>query len=287
MKAAGNASTGDWDIVITAKDKLLSFDFKELFQYRDLIKLLIRRDFVAVYKQTILGPLWFLFHPIMSTIVYMFVFGNIAKIGTDNIPRPLFYFSGTMLWTFFATTLQKSSDTFIVNAPIYGKVYFPRFSMPIVYAVNSFFTLAIQFVCLLAIYVVYLVSGYSFHPSWWLLATPILVLQTALLSLGIGIMVSALTTRYRDFRNLIHFGLQMMMYVTPVVYPMSEVPARLKPLVMLNPLTPVMELFRHALLGGGEGNLTLWAVSLVETAAVFWLGMRVFNHNERTFIDVV
>ncbi|HSV55683.1 MAG TPA: ABC transporter permease [Magnetospirillaceae bacterium] len=287
MNAETKTAADDWDVVITAKDRLLTFDFKELYKCRDLIRVLIRRDFVAVYKQTILGPLWFLFQPIMSTVMYMFVFGRIANLGTDQIPRPLFYFSGTMLWTFFATTLQKSSDTFIVNAGLFGKVYFPRFSMPIVYTVNNFFTLCIQFVLLLAIYVAYLLFGFPFRPTWWLLAVPVLVAQTAMLGLGIGIIVSALTTRYRDLRNLVHFGLQMLMFATPVVYPLSEVPEQLRPIVMLNPLTPVIELFRHSLLGGGQNDLGLWAASMGVTLAVFWLGMRIFNHNERTFIDVV
>lgn len=276
-----------WDLVITPNDRLLSFDFKELLHYRDLVGLLIRRDFVSVYKQTIFGPLWFLFQPIMSTLMYMFVFGGIAQLGTDGIPGPLFYFSGTMLWTFFAQTLQKSSDTFYANANLYGKVYFPRFSMPIVYVVNNFFTLAIQFAFMLVFYVYYLVTGFAFRPTWWILALPVFVVQLAMMGLGIGIMISAFTTKYRDLRNFVPIGLSLAMYLTPVMYPMSQVPPHLLRYFKINPVTPVFEMFRYALLGAGNHSLKMWGASLVITVVVFWLGLVTFNHNEKTFVDVV
>jgi lipopolysaccharide transport system permease protein len=286
-KSAASGDEETWDLVITPNDKLLSFDFKELLQYKDLIGLLVRRDFVAIYKQTVLGPIWFLFQPLMSTLMYMFVFGSIAKLGTDGIPQPLFYFSGTMLWTLFATILQKSSDTFINNAGIYGKVYFPRFSMPIVYTVNSFFTFSIQFVFMLVFYFIYLLGGYQFHPTWWILATPLFVLQLALLGLGIGIIISTMTTKYRDLRNLVSFGLSLMMFATPIVYPLSNVPEKWKFLFNINPVTPVVEMFRFAFLGNGSHSLKMWLISIAITFIVFWFGMIIFNHNERTFIDVV
>ena len=276
-----------WDLVINADKNLISFDIKELFQYKDLIILLIRRDFVSVYKQTIFGPLWFLFQPLMSTLVYMFVFGNIAQLGTDGIPQPLFYFSGTMLWTFFATTLQKCSDTFTNNAGLFGKVYFPRFTMPISYVVNALFTMGIQFGFMLLFYLYYLISGYRFVLTFWILATPLYILQLAMLGIGFGIMTSALTTKYRDLRNLVTFGLSILMYATPVVYPISNVPEKWKLLFQLNPVTPIIEMFRYSFLGNGNHNLGMWLYSFVASVLIFWVGLVTFTRNEKTFIDVI
>lgn len=277
----------NWDLVINADKNLISFDIKEIIQYKDLIKLMIRRDFVSVYKQTIFGPLWFVFQPLMSTVMYMFVFGNIAQLGTDGIPQPLFYFSGTMLWSFFATNLQKSSDTFVNNAGLFGKVYFPRFAMPISYMVNALFTLGIQFGFMLIFYVYYLFTGYSFIPTFWILATPLYIVQLAMLGMGFGIMTSALTTKYRDLRNLVSFGLSILMYATPVVYPISNVPEKWKFLFQLNPVTPVIEMFRYSFLGNGNHDILMWLYSLAASIVIFWVGLVTFSHNEKTFIDVI
>lgn len=276
-----------WDVVITPKKAWLGLNLKELRQYKDLITLMIRREFVSIYKQTIFGPLWFVFQPLMSTFLYMFVFGNIAQMGTDEIPQALFYFSGTMLWTFFATTLQKCSDTFVNNAGLFGKVYFPRLTMPIAYVANAFFTLLIQFAVMLVFYVYYLANGVQFSLSWWVLTTPIYILQLALLGTGFGIMISALTTKYHDLRNLVSFGLSLLMYATPVVYPISSIPAQWKALFQINPVAPVIEMFRYSLFGKGSCNVKMWAYSLVASVVVFLLGLMIFNHNEQTFIDVV
>ncbi len=276
-----------WDVVITPKRMWLGLNLKELRQYKDLIALMIRREFVSVYKQTIFGPLWFVFQPLMSTFLYMFVFGNIAQMGTDEIPQALFYFSGTMLWTFFATTLQKCSDTFINNAGLFGKVYFPRLTMPIAYVTNAFFTLLIQFAVMLVFYVYYLANGVQFSLSWWILTTPIYILQLALLGTGFGIMISALTTKYHDLRNLVSFGLSLLMYATPVVYPISSIPVRWKVLFQFNPVAPVIEMFRYSFFGKGSCNLKMWAYSLIVSVVVFLLGLMTFNHNEQTFVDVV
>ncbi len=276
-----------WDVVITPKKAWLGLNLKELRQYKDLITLMIRREFVSIYKQTIFGPLWFVFQPLMSTFLYMFVFGNIAQMGTDEIPQALFYFSGTMLWTFFATTLQKCSDTFVNNAGLFGKVYFPRLTMPIAYVANAFFTLLIQFAVMLVFYVYYLANGVQFSLSWWVLTTPIYILQLALLGTGFGIMISALTTKYHDLRNLVSFGLSLLMYATPVVYPISSIPAQWKALFQINPVAPVIEMFRYSLFGKGSCNVKMWAYSLVASVVVFFLGLMIFNHNEQTFIDVV
>jgi len=262
-------------------------DFKELRQYKDLVKLMIRREFVSVYKQTIFGPLWFVLQPLMSTFLYMFVFGGIAQMGTDGIPQPLFYFSGTMLWTFFATTLQKCSDTFVNNAGLFGKVYFPRFTMPIAYVVNAFFTLCIQFAVMMIFYVYYFLNGFHFTPTWWIVVTPLYIFQLALLGMGFGIMTSALTTKYRDLRNLVSFGLSLLMYATPVVYPISSVPIKWKLLFQINPVTPIIEMFRFSFFGNGNYDIRMWIYSFVVSVVVFLIGLMTFNHNEQTFIDVV
>jgi len=285
MAAADNDE--EWDVVISAKRKRLGFDFKELRQYKDLVKLMIRREFVSVYKQTIFGPLWFVLQPLMSTFLYIFVFGNIAQMGTDGIPQPLFYFSGTMLWTFFATTLQKCSDTFVNNAGLFGKVYFPRFTMPIAYMVNAFFTLCIQFAVMMIFYVYYFLNGSHFTLTWWIAATPLYIFQLALLGTGFGIMISALTTKYRDLRNLVSFGLSLLMYATPVVYPISSVPIKWKLLFQVNPVTPIIEMFRFSFFGNGNYDIRMWTYSLVVSVVVFLIGLMTFNHNEQTFIDVV
>jgi lipopolysaccharide transport system permease protein len=277
----------EWDVVISAKRKRLGLDFKELRQYKDLVKLMIRREFVSVYKQTIFGPLWFVLQPLMSTFLYMFVFGGIAQMGTDGIPQPLFYFSGTMLWTFFATTLQKCSDTFVNNAGLFGKVYFPRFTMPIAYVVNAFFTLCIQFAVMMIFYVYYFLNGFHFTPTWWIVVTPLYIFQLALLGMGFGIMTSALTTKYRDLRNLVSFGLSLLMYATPVVYPISSVPIKWKLLFQINPVTPIIEMFRFSFFGNGNYDIRMWIYSFVVSVVVFLIGLMTFNHNEQTFIDVV
>ncbi len=277
----------EWDVVISAKRKRLGLDFKELRQYKDLVKLMIRREFVSVYKQTIFGPLWFILQPLMSTFLYMFVFGGIAQMGTDGIPQPLFYFSGTMLWTFFATTLQKCSDTFVNNAGLFGKVYFPRFTMPIAYVVNAFFTLCIQFAVMMIFYVYYFLNGFHFTPTWWIVVTPLYIFQLALLGMGFGIMTSALTTKYRDLRNLVSFGLSLLMYATPVVYPISSVPIKWKLLFQINPVTPIIEMFRFSFFGNGNYDIRMWIYSFVVSVVVFLIGLMTFNHNEQTFIDVV
>lgn len=276
-----------WDVVITAKSRWFNLNIRELRQYKDLVKLMIRREFVSVYKQTIFGPLWFVFQPLMSTFLYMFVFGNIAKTGTDNIPQTLFYFSGTMLWTFFATTLQQCSDTFINNAGLFGKVYFPRFTMPIAYVANAFFTLLIQFAVMIGFYIYYIARGVSFVVGWWMLATPLYIVQLGLLGIGFGIMVSALTTKYHDLRNLVSFGLSLLMYATPVVYPVSSIPVRWKLLFQLNPVTPAIEMFRYSLFGKGSCSIKMWVYSLVASVLIFLIGLMAFNHNEQTFVDVV
>lgn len=283
----GDALEEKWTLVIEPKGRLFQFDFKELLHYRDLIGLLTRRDFVAGYKQTILGPLWFIVQPLITTLMYMFVFGNILKIGTDDIPQPLFYFSGTMLWNFFSTNLVKSSDTFAANSGLFGKIYFPRMVVPLSYILTSALTMAVQFATMLVFMVYYFFSGYHFNFSLWLLTVPLLVVQMAALGIGVGMVISAITTKYRDLKNLVSFGMSLLMYATPIMYPMSKIPAKWRWAFDINPISPILEMFRFSFLGSGRLELKLWLISLGVTAVVFWLGLIVFNRNERTFIDVI
>ena len=276
-----------WDLIIEPKRSLFDLRLKELYGYRDLIGLLIRRDFVAAYKQTVIGPFWFLVQPLMMTLVYMFVFGNIAKLGTDGIPQPLFYFSGTILWNFFAHSLTQSANTFNANAQLFGKIYFPRLAVPISYAATGLITVGVQFVVLLLFYFYYLFTGYAFHPNWWLLAVPLLIFQLGALGVGLGIIISSLTTKYRDLKQFLTFGLQLWMYATPIIYPMSKVPQKWLWVYQINPIAPVIEMFRYAFLGGDNFPLGSWLISLGFSAAVLFLGVAFFNKNERTFIDVI
>lgn len=282
-----NTGGDKWTFVIEPKSRLFKFNFKELLHYKDLIGLLTRRDFVSGYKQTILGPLWFIVQPLITTIMYMFVFGNIIKIGTDNIPQPLFYFSGNMLWGFFASNLVKCSDTFAANSGLFGKIYFPRMIVPISYVLNNALTLAVQFATLLVFMLYYLVTGYAYGFSAWVLVVPLLLIQLSALGVGLGIIVSAITTKYRDLKNLVGFGMSLWMYVTPIIYPLSKVPAKWRWAFDLNPVSPMLEMFRFALLGSGRLELNLWLMSLVVTIIVSLLGLVIFSRNERTFIDVI
>lgn len=274
-------------MILKPKTRLLELNIRELFHYRDLIGLLVKRDLASVYKQTVLGWLWFIIQPLMTTVMFMFVFGNIAKIGTDGIPQPLFYFSGTVLWTFFATNLTKSSETFASNSNLFGKIYFPRFTVPISYIATGAFSLAIQLTTLAIFCVYYLATGYAFHPSPWLLMLPVLIVQLAMLSTGFGITVSSLTTKYRDLKHLLVFGVQLWMYASPIVYPLSQVPAKWRWAYLINPVSSVIETFRYSLLGKGTLDLGALGISMSFTVALFFVGIVVFNHNERTFIDIV
>ncbi len=277
----------DWDLVISAKTKLFDLNLKEIIHYRDLVGLLVRRDLASVYKQTILGLAWFIIQPLASTFIYMFVFGGIAKISTDDIPRPLFYFCGTTLWSYFSQSLIKSSETFAANAGLFGKIYFPRFTVPISYTFTNALSMGVQFIALLAIFAYYLATGYSIHPSLWLLTLPLLIIQLGMLGTGIGITVSALTTKYRDLKQLLGFGVSLWMYATPIVYPISQVPEKWRWIFIVNPVSPVVETFRYALLGKGTLDIGSWAISFGVTVIFFCVGIMVFNYSERTFIDVV
>jgi lipopolysaccharide transport system permease protein len=247
----------------------------------------VNRDFVSVYKQTILGPLWFILNPLFTTVIYTFVFGGLAKIPTDGVPSTLFYYGGTMLWGFFSANLTGAADIFTGNAGLFSKVYFPRLSVPISKVFSNLLSLGIQFVSLIAFYLYYALAGATVRPTWWLLSLPLIVAQLAALGIGFGMIISALTTKYRDLRQLVGFGVSLWMYATPIVYPLSQVPEKYKWIVAVNPVTVPIEAFRAGFYGvGGVNSGTVWA-SVGTTLIVLFIGLILFNHNERTFIDVV
>lgn len=272
---------------IEAKNKLFSVNFRELFRYRDLIWLFVKRDLVNSYKQTLLGPIWILINPLLSTTVFTVIFGIIAGISTDGVPPFLFYMSGNVLWSFFSSNLNKGSSTFLSNARIFGKVYFPRLVMPIANVIFNFINFALQTVVYIILVVVYALMGTGVHPNLMILLTPLLVLQTALLGMGIGLIVSSITTKYRDLNILVNFGISLLMYITPVVYPISEAPLGLGTVLLLNPVAPIVETYRYAFLGSGAFHWVYWLVSLGVTALILLFGLVIFNKVEKNFIDTV
>jgi lipopolysaccharide transport system permease protein len=282
-----SAEADHWDKDIGPQRNWFDLRLRELWHSRDLIQLFVRRDFVAAYKQTILGPLWYLIQPLLTTIIFTVIFGGIAKLPTDGLPQFLFYMSGTIIWTYFANCLIKTSDTFISNTDLFGKVYFPRLAVPLSILISNLISFAIQFVFFLAFMLFFGVRGSMLHPNGLILLTPLLLLLMAGLGFGFGIIVSALTTKYRDLRFLVQFGVQLLMYATPVIYPISFVPSRFRLLIQFNPLSAVVEIFRYAYLGGGTVNLAELAYSFVFMLVVIILGALIFNRVEATFMDTV
>ena len=276
-----------WDMTIEPRRRLLDLRLGELWQARELVQLFVWRDFVSVYKQTILGPLWYLIQPLLTTLTFTIIFGRIARLPTDGLPQFLFYMSGTVVWSYFAACLNKTSQTFISNAGLFGKVYFPRLAVPVSILVSNLISFAIQFALFLAFLVYFIVSGADVQPNVWVLLTPVLVLIMAGLGLGFGIVVSSLTTRYRDLAFLVSFGAQLWMYATPVIYPVSAIPERFKGLIQLNPLTPIVESFRYAFLGAGTVNINGLLYSFGFMLVVLVMGMLIFNRTEQTFMDTV
>jgi len=277
-----------WDLIIKPKGKWYQVDLGAIWLYRDLLMLLVRRDFISVYKQTILGPVWFFIQPVITTITFTIIFGSLAKISTDGVPPMLFYLSGITLWTYFADCLNKTSNTFVANAAVFGKVYFPRLIVPLSVLISNLIKLLIQFVLFLSVWTFYLLQDNSFTPNWgliWLL--PILVIMMAGLGLGFGILISSLTTKYRDFTFLIGFGVQLMMYASPVVYPMSIVPEKYKFWLLLNPVTSIIEAFKYLFLGHGYFNWTTLGFSATFMLLLLALAILVFNKVEKSFMDTV
>lgn len=276
-----------WTSIIQPSNGWFDIKFKELWNYRDLIAMMVKRDFVAFYKQTILGPLWFLLQPLFTTIVFTVIFGNIAKLPTNGLPQVLFYLSGTVMWNYFAACLNTTSDTFVANAGIFGKVYFPRLVIPIAVVITKMLSFAIQFVLFLGILLFFIFQGVVVIPNIWVLVTPLLLLQMGCLGLGCGIIVSSMTTKYRDLSLLVSFGVQLWMYATPVVYPVSMVSGLMQWILIFNPMTAIIEIFRYAFLGGEMIPLWYWGISVAMTAVLLMIGIVLFSKVEKNFMDTV
>lgn len=277
----------NWTKIIEPAHGWFNFNLRGLWRYRDLILLFVKRDFTAIYKQTILGPLWFLLQPLFSTIVFTVIFGRIAHIPTDGIPPVLFYMAGIVSWNYFSTCMTNTANTFTANAAIFGKVYFPRLTVPISVIILNLATFTIQFVLFLCFLAYFILRSAPVTPSLWVMITPFLLLQTGILGMGIGIIVSSMTTKYRDLSFLVGFGTQLWMYATPIVYPMSQIPPKWQWLYAFNPMAVVVETFRTAYLGGGAIRLGFLAVSAAITVAVFSIGIMLFSRIEKTFMDTV
>jgi len=276
----------NFQTIIRPKDKLFNLKLGELFSSRELIWLFVKRDFLAMYKQTILGPLWFIINPLITTLIFTIVFGNIANLPTDEAPDFLFYMSSNIVWTYFATCLSKNSNTFVSNARLFGKVYFPRLITPISTTISAMINFGVQFIMYLCFVIYYTCVG-AISPNAYILITPVLIITCALLSIGLGIIVSSLTTKYRDLSVLVGFGITLWMYLTPVVYPASQIDASLLPLFMLNPMAPIIEAFRYAFLGAGMFSWGYLGISFLTTLVVLTVGIVLFGKVERTFMDTI
>ena len=278
----------EWDLVIEPKKRLLSIDFKEIWRYRDLYKQYVKRDIVTVYKQTIFGPLWFFFSPIFTTIMYMFVFNSLAGISTGNIPPAVFYMSGNILWGYFAACFGTGQGAFTANQGVFSKVYFPRLVAPLSGITSSFIKTMIQVLPLIFIYVYYVMHGVPLHFTWEAVLLPVIILLIALMGLGFGLIVSALTVKYRDLNNLVAFGLQLWMYATPVIYPVDITSDRRLSLILkMNPLQSIFTDARYMITGMGSMDWTGLLYTAAFTFLILFLGIIVFNRQERTFMDTI
>ena len=284
----------NWTTVIKTRNGLFEVNLKEIWDYRDLLVMFVKRDITVAYKQTILGPLWWVIQPALTVIMYMVVFGGIAGIPTDGVPQPLFYLGGVCMWQYFADCLNRTANTFVTNAGIFGKVYFPRLIMPIANVTSNLVRFGIQFGLFVIVYVYYACIGLAPSPNWYFLLFPLLVVMMAGLALGFGIIISSMTTKYRDLQILFSFMVQLWMYATPIVYPLSQVAGKkvlgmnLTTLMCLNPVTPVIETFKHGALNAGEFIGWGWlAYSFVFMLAVLVLGILIFNKVQKSFMDTV
>jgi lipopolysaccharide transport system permease protein len=280
-------TVGSWTEVISPRAHLFDLRLKEVWRYRDLLMLLVRREFVATYKQTILGPIWFFLQPILTTITFVLVFGRIAGISTDGVPMIIFYLAGITLWNYFSDSLNRTATIFKDNANIFGKVYFPRLVMPLSIIISNLIKLGIQFILFLVIWFYFFVFKGYIHPNFYLFLTPILVIIMGLLGLGFGMMISAMTTKYRDLIFLLTFGIQLLMYATPIIYPLSSIPNKYKWLVLANPMTAIVETFRFGFLGKGSFSWIALLYSSCVTFIILFLGVLIFNKVERNFMDTV
>lgn len=279
--------TQKWTAVITSKKPLLDLQLGELWQYRDMIALMVRRDIVATFKQTILGPVWYLIQPVISSVVFTVIFSGIGKIPTNGIPPFLFYLSGNLVWYYFSACLTSSSNTFRANASLFQRVYFPRLAVPLSQSIVNLWTFGIQAVIFAGFYLYFLWSGAPIAPSYRIIIIPFLILQCALLGLGVGCLISATTTRYRDLQIAVAPMIQLWMYASCVIFPRSSVPEHLQWLMTLNPVVPIVETFRFALMGQGQVEIYQWLTSLVITLALLVFGLVEFNRAERTMADTI
>ncbi|MBR6508883.1 MAG: ABC transporter permease [Paludibacteraceae bacterium] len=278
-----------WTTVIKPKEKLLSVDLGEVWKFRDLMLLFVKRNIITQYKQTILGPLWYLIQPLMTTVMYMVVFGGIAKISTDGLPQPLFYLAGISFWQYFADCLNKTSNTFVSNAGIFGKVYFPRLVSPLSDVISNLVRFSIQFGLFLCVYAYYQIfTDVTIHTNWYALLVPVLVVMLAGLALGFGILFSSMTTKYRDLQLLLSFFVSLWMYATPVIYPLSTITnEKIRLAMMLNPLTGIVEFFKYGMLGVGAHEWWMLGYSFVFMVILLAIGIVVFNKVQRSFMDTV
>ena len=276
----------EWTNVISSEHSLFKLNLKEVWDYRDLVYMFVKRDFVSSFKQTILGPLWFFINPIFTTVVYLIVFGNIANLSTDGAPKILFYLAGVTLWNYFSSSLGGTSNVFVGNAGIFGKVYFPRLVMPITIVISNLMRFGVQFLLFIVVFFYYWYKG-EVTPNWWVLFTPIFILMMSLFALGVGMIFSSLTTKYRDLSMLLTFGISLYMYATPVIYPTSMLSAKIQPYAKYNPLTGIFEGFKYAWMGVGEFNPIMLVYSTIIILILLAIGTVIFNKVEKGFMDTV
>ena len=276
-----------WSTIIKPKTGLLDLNLKELWKYKDLIVMFVKRDFKTLYKQTVLGPLWVIINPMLTTLMFTVVFGGIANISTDGMPQFVFYMAGNTIWSYFSTCLTKTANTFINNSAVFGKVYFPRLVSPISTVLSGLINFIVQFTIFLGFVLFYSYTGDTVQPNIYILLVPILLLMVAMLSLGFGIIISSLTTKYRDLSILVTFGVQLWMYATPVVYPISQIPSGWRNIMLLNPVAPIIETFRYAFLGSGEIPWFYLGISALTTIVILLIGVVLFNKVQKTFMDTI
>ena len=278
----------EWDLTIEPHTSIFHLSLRDLWRYRDLLFLLVKRDFVSFYKQTILGPLWFFLQPLFTTLIYVIIFSRLARISTDDLPAPLFYIVGIVAWNYFSECLTKTSTVFRDNANMFGKVYFPRLIMPLSIVLSNLVKFGVQIILLLLMFLYYIIFN-DYHPetNLYILFFPVAILMMALLGLSSGLIISALTTKYRDLSFLVTFGVQLLMYATPVIYPLSAVPEKYKWIVAINPMTGIFEAMRYGLLGRGTFDIPILAYSAIVTILLLVAGVLVFNKVEKNFVDTV
>ncbi len=282
-----NQNNNEWDLIINNKKPILKLNLKGIVNHKDLLFLFVYRDFVSTYKQTILGPLWFFIQPILTSITFVIIFGGFAKIPSDGIPGILFYMSGIIMWNYFADCINQTSHTFTQNQNLFGKVYFPRIIVPLSKVVNNLLKFFIQLLLFLILYAFFYLNGFGFSLGWTFILLPLLLIQMAFTGLGFGMIVSSLTTKYKDLTFLINFAVQLLMYASPIVYPISIVPEKYKWIIMLNPFTSIIEIFKNSVFGTGYINIYWILYSFCFSIIVFLMGLIIFNKVEKSFIDTI